>query len=61
MCVGPAERMCTNVTSAGKREGGVRQRDDIKGSERERGRKRKSREERSRGDEMTKYLVHGGT
>ena len=34
MCVGPVERMCTNVTSAGEREGGVRWRD---GLERERG------------------------
>ena len=36
-CVGPAERMCTSVTSAGESEGVVRKRDERKGSGRERG------------------------
>ena len=34
--------------------------DEIKGSERERRGGRESREERSRRNEMRKYLVHGG-
>lgn len=60
VCVGPVERMCTSVTSAGEREGGVKWMDEIKGSERERRGGRESREERSRRNEMRKYLVHGG-
>ena len=51
VCVGPAERMCTSVTSAGEREGGVKWMDEIKGSERERRGKRGKRGKRAEREE----------